>query len=260
MISIPYKKIYNAYIIETYNYDAVKNSIKEFAMANGFDRPLVVSENHPDIFYLESPDDNIKIDTVRNDIVNTAIYSPKIADKKIYVIYDAVNLEEVVQNALLKTLEEPPAYDIFFLVTSNANKLLETIRSRCITIKDNEDIDYKSVLELEYLEDAILNISNAKYMAVSDKMSFAEKLASKEYKLKDLIKLYRYLLRDALLYKLTLSKNHLHLKELEYDIIKLANTYDIKILGKMIDGLNYLADANRNNVNKKIALFNFLEV
>lgn len=260
MINIPYKKVYNAYIIETYNYDSVKNSIKEFAIANGFDKALVESENHPDIFYLESPDDNIRIDAVRNDIVNTAIYSPKIAEKKIYVIYDAVNLEEVVQNALLKTLEEPPAFDIFFLVTSNANKLLETIRSRCITIKDNEDIDYKTVLELEYTEDAILNLSNAKYMSASEKMSFAEKFASKDYRLKDLIKLYRYLIRDALLYKLTLSKDDLQLKELEDDIITLANTYDAKVLGKMIDGLNYLADANRNNVNKKIALFNFLEV
>lgn len=260
MINIPYKKVYNAYIIETYNYDSVKNSIKEFAIANGFDKALVESENHPDIFYLESPDDNIRIDAVRNDIVNTAIYSPKIAEKRIYVIYDAVNLEEVVQNALLKTLEEPPSFDIFFLVTSNANKLLETIRSRCITIKDNEDIDYKTVLELEYIEDAILNLSNAKYMSASEKMSFAEKFANKDYRLKDLIKLYRYLIRDALLYKLTLSKDDLQLKELEDDIITLANTYDAKVLDKMIDGLNYLADANRNNVNKKIALFNFLEV
>ena len=83
------------------------------------------------------------------------------------MIQYAINLEEVVQNALLKTLEEPPAYDIFFLVTSNANKLLETIRSRCITIKDNEDIDYRSVLELEYLEDAILNIQAQKHALFS---------------------------------------------------------------------------------------------
>ena len=260
MISIPYKKIYNAYIIETYNYESVKNSIKEFAIANGFDKDLVKSENHPDILYIESPDSNIPIDMVRRDIVNTAIYSPKISDKKIYVIYDSVHLEEPVQNTMLKTLEEPPAFDIFFLVTSNANKLLETIRSRCITIKDNEDIDYKNLLNLEYLRDAIFTLSNAKTSTASDKMSFAEKFYSDGYDLKDLIKLYRYLIRDTLMYVKTLSKENIYLRELEEDIITLSYTYDMKELGILIEKLNKLSDVNRNNVNKKIALFNFFEV
>lgn len=260
MINIPYNKIYNAYIIETYNYESVKNSIKEFAIINGFDKVLVNSDNHPDIIYLEYPDSNIPIAVIRKDIIDTAVYSPKIADRKIYVIYDAVNLEEVTQNAMLKTLEEPPAFDTFFLVTSNANKFLDTIKSRCITIKDNEDKNYKDVLNAEYLRDAIFTLSNAKSSNASDKMTFAENFMGKDNNFKDLIMLYRYLLRDALLYKLTLSKDMLYLKELEDDIITLSYTYSEKEIGMLIDRLNILSDVNRNNVNKKIALFNFLEV
>ena len=260
MINIPYKKIYNAYIIETYNYDSVKKSIKEFAIACGFDSALVESENHPDILYIESKDKNIPIDTIRKDVVETSIYSPKIASRKIYVIYDAINLEEAAQNTMLKTLEEPPAYDTFFLVTSNASKFLETIRSRCIMIKDNEDIDFKKILSLDYVRDAVLILANAKSESASDKMSFADNFISNDYKLKDLIMFYRYLLRDVLLYIKTLSKSALYFRELEDDIITLSYTYNEKEIGHMIDNLNKLSDANRNNVNKKIALFNFLEV
>ena len=260
MVNIPHKKVYNAYIIETYNYDSVKRSIKEFAIVCGMDAKLVETENHPDIFYIESPDDNIPIDTIRRDVVDTAVFSPKITDRKIYVIYDAVNLGEAAQNAMLKTLEEPPTFVTFFLVTSNANKLLDTIRSRCIAIKDNEDIDYKSILQLEFLKDAIFILANAKYSSESEKMNFAEKFSGKDNSLKDLIRLYRYLLRDVMIYKITLSKKNLYFEELIDDIISISNAYDLKELGKLVDSLNLLSDVYRNNVNKKIGVFNFLEV
>ncbi|MBO6119884.1 MAG: hypothetical protein J6P02_05410 [Lachnospiraceae bacterium] len=260
MINISYKKVYNAYIIESYNYSSIKNSIKDFAIANGFDKALVDSDNHPDILYIESPDDNISIDSIRQDIVETAIYSPKIADLKIYVVYDAIHLAENAQNAMLKTLEEPPVFDVFFLVTSNSNKLLETIRSRCITIKDDESINYKYLLDLDYIRDAILMLANAKSASASDKMRFAEIFAEKDNKLKDLIMLYRYLIRDALVYKMTLSKKQIYLKELEDDIITLSYTYDNKEFATLIESLNKLSDVNRNNVNKKIAVFNFFGV
>ena len=79
-------------------------------------------------------------------------------------------------------------------------------------------------------------------------------------KLKDLIMLYRYLIRDALVYKMTLSKKQIYLKELEDDIITLSYTYDNKEFATLIESLNKLSDVNRNNVNKKIAVFNFFGV
>ena len=91
-------------------------------------------------------------------------------------------------------------------------------------------------------------------------MNFAESFAGKDNSLKDLIRLYRYLLRDAMIYKMTLSKKNLYLKEIIDDIINISNAYDLKEMGKLVDSLNLLADVNRNNVNKKIAVFNFLGV
>lgn len=259
MINIPKNRIYNAYIIETYNYERAKKAIKEFAVLNGLEKAYVDSDNHPDIFYLET-EENIKIDTIRKDIVESAIYAPKLASYKIYVIYDAANMEVRAADTILKTLEEPPAFDIFFLVTSNANKFLETIKSRCFIIKDDDEIDYKKVLELEYMKEAVLTLANAKYDTLNNRMQFAEKFLDKDNKLKDLIALYRYVLRDALLYKLTYNKKNLYLKELETDIIAIASSYEVSELGRFIDNLNTLINANNNLVNKKIAVFNFFEV
>ena len=259
MINIPKNRIYNAYIIETYNYERTKKAIKEFAIINGFEKAYVDTDNHPDIFYLES-EENIKIETIRKEIVESAIYAPKIANYKIYVIYDAVNMEVIAQDTILKTLEEPPTFDIFFLVTSNANKFLDTIKSRCFIIKDDENIDYKRLLELEFMNEAVLTLANAKYDNLNIRMQFAEKFLDKENKLKDLISLYRYVLRDALLYKLTYNKKNLYLKEIETEIIAISSSYEIFELGKLIDNLNILMNANNNFVNKKIAVFNFFEV
>ena len=259
MINIPKNRIYNAYIIETYNYESAKKAIKEFAILNGFEKAYVDTDNHPDIFYLET-EENIKIETIRRDIVDSSIYAPKIANYKIYVIYDAVNMEVIAEDTILKTLEEPPDFDIFFLVTSNANKFLETIRSRCFIIKDHEENDYKKLLELDYTKEAVLTLANAKYDTLYNRMQFAEKFLDKENRLKDLIALYRYVLRDALLYKLTYNKKNLYLKELETDIISIASSYEIFELGRLVDNLNVLIYANNYFVNKKIAVFNFFEV
>lgn len=259
MIKIPNDKIFNAYIIETYNYSAIKKSIMNFAISIGFDKKYVESYNHPDIVYIES-ETNIKIDVIRNDIIETSVFAPKIANKKIYIIYDSVNMDFTVQNTLLKTLEEPPEFDIFFLITSNVSKFLETIKSRCFIIKDNEEIDYKELLDLNYLEDAINILANVKSDTLSKRMLFADKFLSKENNLKDLIRFYRYFLRDILFYKMTYSKERIILKELENYIMAIAGTFSLSEIGHFVDNLNKLVESNNNYTNKKIAIFNFFEV
>ena len=112
----------------------------------------------------------------------------------------------------------------------------------------------------DYQIKAVLTLANAKYDTLNNRMQFAEKFLDKENRLKDLISLYRYVLRDALLYKLTYNKKNLYLKELETDIISIASSYEISELGRLVDNLNVLIGANNNLVNKKIAVFNFFEV
>ncbi len=86
---------------------------------------------HPDVLVVE-PGDNgsIKIEQVR-DIVDRAAYRPFEGRRRVVIVDEADALVVPAQNALLKTLEEPPPGSVFILVTSRPDVLLATVRSRC---------------------------------------------------------------------------------------------------------------------------------
>ncbi len=89
--------------------------------------------NHPD-FQIVIPDGNsIKIEQIRN--MQESIYNkPILSNRKVYIIDDSQKMTKDAQNALLKTLEEPPEYVTIILICSNENLLLNTIISRLIKI------------------------------------------------------------------------------------------------------------------------------
>ena len=86
---------------------------------------------HPDVVLVE-PGDNgsIKIDQVR-DVIDRAGYRPFEGRRRAVIIDEADALIPAAQNALLKTLEEPPPSSVFMLVTSRPDRLLATVQSRC---------------------------------------------------------------------------------------------------------------------------------
>ncbi|MGI6072565.1 MAG: ATP-binding protein [Lachnospiraceae bacterium] len=91
------------------------------------------SGNHPDLIRLEREKKNIiAVDDIRSQIVADIVIRPFYGPYKLYIIDDAQLMSESAQSALLKTIEEPPSYGIIFLLTDNADTLLETVRSRCI--------------------------------------------------------------------------------------------------------------------------------
>ena len=94
-----------------------------------------ISKNHPDIIYLthEKPN-SITIDDIRTQVTNDVDIKPYYGPYKIYIVADAQLMTLQAQNALLKTVEEPPAYAIILLLTNNANALLPTITSRCVAL------------------------------------------------------------------------------------------------------------------------------
>ena len=93
------------------------------------------SGNHPDIIHLmhEKPN-SISVDDVRQQIVNDVLVKPYSGKYKIYIVPDAEKMTAAAQNALLKTIEEPPAYAVILLLANNASALLPTILSRCVML------------------------------------------------------------------------------------------------------------------------------
>lgn len=110
----------------------------------------VLSGNHPDLIYVthEKPA-SIGVDEIREQINDTIQIKPYSSPYKIYIVDDAQLMTVQAQNALLKTIEEPPAYAVILLLTSNEDSFLPTILSRCVKLK-LKPLPDQTVLE--YLE------------------------------------------------------------------------------------------------------------
>lgn len=92
-------------------------------------------DNNPDIIYVTHKTVNIAVDDVREQIVKNIALKPYKNRYKIFIIADAHKMNTEAQNAFLKSLEEPPSYGIFILLSENTNNFLVTILSRCITLR-----------------------------------------------------------------------------------------------------------------------------
>ena len=91
--------------------------------------------NHPDIRWVthEKPS-SIGVEDIRVQVNNDIEIKPYSGKYKIYIIDEAEKMTQQAQNALLKTIEEPPSYGVIILLTSSIDALLPTIRSRCVTL------------------------------------------------------------------------------------------------------------------------------
>ena len=98
---------------------------------------MVDAGTHPDIVFVEKDTKVTKIQTIRDQVVKNMEIKPYQGRYKIMMINDADSITAEGQNAMLKTIEEPPSYGIIILITKNLAKLLPTIRSRCIHLRFN---------------------------------------------------------------------------------------------------------------------------
>ena len=95
----------------------------------------ILSGNHPDYITIDDPTKKtVPVDLIR-EARSDIFVRPNEGDKKIYLFPRAQDMGIPGQNALLKVLEEPPAYGVFLLLTDNPEKLLPTVRSRCVELK-----------------------------------------------------------------------------------------------------------------------------
>lgn len=108
-------------------------------LCSGSDKPCmccpacrkVLGGNHPDFITVDDPEKKIvPVELIRQARADVYI-RPNEAERKVYLLPRGQDMMEPSQNALLKILEEPPAYGVFLLLTDNPERLLPTIRSRC---------------------------------------------------------------------------------------------------------------------------------
>lgn len=145
--AIKLNKVSHAYIFNGEKGAGKKRLAQAFAMALQCERKKAEpcgacrsckqaeSGNHPDIIRVthEKPN-SIGVDEIRSQVVNDVQVKPYSSQYKIYVIPDAEKMTVQAQNALLKTIEEPPSYVIIMLLTTNAELFLPTILSRCVML------------------------------------------------------------------------------------------------------------------------------
>lgn len=91
--------------------------------------------NNPDIIYINHSKKDITVSDIREQVIKNITLKPYRNKYKIFIVPDADKMNMLAQNALLKTLEEPPEYAVFLLLCENYNKFLVTILSRCIMFK-----------------------------------------------------------------------------------------------------------------------------
>jgi DNA polymerase-3 subunit delta' len=95
----------------------------------------VETGNHPDCIFVTHEKSNlISVDEIREQLVSDVEIKPYQGSKKVYIVPDAEMMNEQAQNALLKTLEEPPEYAVIILLVANTDLMLPTLLSRSIKL------------------------------------------------------------------------------------------------------------------------------
>ena len=244
-----------------------------------------LSKNHPDIITIthEKPN-SIGIEDIRIQLIDDVSIKPYTGPYKIYILNEAEKLTLQAQNALLKTIEEPPAYAVILLLTTNAESFLPTILSRCVTLnlKAVPDEKIKKFLMAhyqipDYQADVCVafaqgNVGKAIQLAASDdfnelkasalqlikrlhdidlyEMTEAVKQIS-EYKLQinDYFDLMMIWFRDVLYLKATNDVDGLIFKDEVYDIKKQAAKRSYQGIETILEALEKAKIRLNANVN-----------
>ncbi|TCT11683.1 DNA polymerase-3 subunit delta' [Natranaerovirga pectinivora] len=252
------------------------------------------SENNPDVVFVKSTKlKSIGVDDIRSQINQDIYIKPYSYKYKIYMIDEAEKLTEQAQNALLKTIEEPPTYGIIILLVNNIFKLLPTILSRCVVInlKPIEDVKIKKYLiENNNIDEVDANIyvamsqgiiGRAKELALSDDFNKMRKecvslliklntlsineildRASKIDEYKDRIEEYLDIIltwyRDILVLKSTNTNNKLIHKDYYNYLLKASNDLTYNKIGNTIKKIEETKKMILNNVNYQLSMESLL--
>ncbi len=296
------KKVSHAYIINGEKFSGKEFIANVFAMALQCENDIVkpcqechsckqaLGANQPDIIkVLHEKPGTISVDDIRTQINNDVAIKPYKSPYKVYIVSEAEKMTPQAQNALLKTLEEPPAYAVILLLTTNLNSLLPTILSRCVVLNMKpvaDELVKKYLMEQLKVPDykaevcvafARGNVGKAKSLATSEEfenvknealallknirdMELYELVAAikkiGDYKLdvNDYLDLFAIWYRDILLFKATKDANSLIFHEEIQAIRKAAGRSSYEGIESVIKALDKAKSRLNANVNFELTM------
>ncbi len=206
--------------------------------------------NHPDFKMLQATKGFIRKEEVE-DMIDDISILPFEGGKKIYLIEDLDVVKPETQNLLLKTLEEPPNYVVIIIVTSNANKILATILSRCQSISFYKEGNIEDLFNLEDLQeirentiDIIDNLIKGNKIKAFTSMDFFTK---NKDKIDDILDIMLYWFRDLAIYK-EIGDSEIILNKENLDKLQAQSSLDIKQIYDIIDKI----EASKINIARNI--------
>ena len=245
--------------------------------------------NHPDIIRIRREKATIGVDDIRGQLNNTIAIKPYNSRYKIYIINEAEKMTEAAQNALLKTIEEPPEYAVILLLTDNMNMLLPTVLSRCVTLhlrpvdrgllkmhlmKDCNVPDYQAELaatfaagnvgraeryaesaEVEGRKDEVLHlVLHIDEMKPSEIIDFLKRFSEEKAVINDYIDLIFLWYRDVLMFKAARQTAQLIYKEEVLTLQRQAAGKSFEALQHIIEAFDTLRARLKANVNFDAAM------
>ena len=247
-------------------------------------------KNQPDIIYVTHEKPNtLSVEDIRRQLNDDIVLKPYGSRYKVYIIDEAEKMNVQAQNALLKTIEEPPAYAVILLLTDNADGFLPTILSRCVRLDlqavpdakirrflmENKQVpSYQADICAAFAQG---NVGKAVRLASSEQfneiknsamqllkrvneidlyeMSQAVKQIS-EYKLEvnDYLDLMLIWYRDVLLFKATADVNRLVFRDEVYSIKKAARHSSYNGIEQVIKALEKAKKRLQANVNFELVM------
>ncbi len=295
--AIATKKVSHAYIINGERSSGKEFIARIFAMALQCERGEIepcgechsckqaLSNNQPDIVYVSHEKPNtIGVEDIRAQINGDIAIKPYSSPRKIYIMNEGEKMTVQAQNALLKTLEEPPEYAVILILTTHVEALLPTILSRCVVLNMKpvsdalvkkylmEELavpDYKANIcvafargnigkakllasseEFEKVRDeAITLVKYINDMEVNEIVKAIKKITEYKFDVNDYLDILSAWYRDVLLFKATKDVNSLIFKEEIQQIMRVSDRSTYEGIETIVNALQQAKRRLEANVN-----------
>ena len=226
--------------------------------AEGFAKAL--TDHAADILFVAHEKPNlISVDDIRSGVTNTASIKPYGTKHKVYIIDEAEKMNAQAQNALLKTLEEPPAYMVLLLVSSNPDAFLPTILSRVVRLNLSGNDEGPKETPEKAEDHAAIRTALRDCLSRAESMTTADiaRCVSAVLKYKDdvpwAVECVRTCFRDVLAYKLKPSTRVLRNPEDAVIVRPLADRMRYENIEKVLETAERTLAGLRANVNPELS-------